>query len=84
MVLLLVRLCTQPNCTKNETESEIHFLLNCQQHSLLRTSLFNKIILKNFHTLSQSDIFIYLLTCPKLARQVGQYILDAFDNRVEL
>ena len=82
------RFCTQPKCVnttningEKSIENEIHFLLHCNQYSDLRNHLFSHLTLPNFHQLSDTDKFIFLLTNASVARLVGQFITNAFDAR---
>ena len=84
------RFCRQPKC-KNcivttphdqmEVENEFHFLINCKQYDHLRSVLFSKLSCPQFDQLNDQNKFCYMLTCPLVARIVGQFIIDAFDAR---
>ena len=82
------RYCVQPNC-KNEDdnllyiENELHFLTQCHQHDNLRADMYAKISIPGFYNFSEYDKFIYLLTCRDVAKIVGQFVVDAFDNRLK-
>ena len=82
--------CRQPQC-KNcivttppdqlEVENEFHFLMHCNQYDHLRSVLFSKLSCPQFEQMNDQNKFCYMLTCPQVARIVGQFIIDAFDAR---
>ena len=84
------RFCRQPQC-KNcivttppdqlEVENEFHFLMYCNQYDHLRSVLFSKLSCPQFDQMNDQNKFCYMLTCPLVARIVGQFIIDAFDAR---
>ena len=84
-----LRYCKQPNCqnmtnqhlTNLKVEDEVHFLINCEQYQTLRNTLYSKITTPGFVHFSQFNQFSFLLTCSTVAKLVGQYIADAYDNR---
>ena len=83
-----LRFCKQPNCV-NQTgnsvylvEDEMHFMLHCKQYANLRSDLFQKVNMPGFSQLTDHLQFKHLLTCDNLARFVGQYIIEAFDQRL--
>ena len=80
-----LRFCIQPNCTvKNvSVEDELHFLCTCSHYANLRADLYSKINIPNFSELNNNDKFRYMLTTPTIARNVGQFIIDAFDSRLK-
>ena len=84
------RFCKQPKCTNNdvtvavktfEVENEFHFLVKCKQYDHLRCVLFSKLSCPEFDPLNDQSKFCYMLTRPNVARIVGQFIIDAFDDR---
>ena len=82
-----LRYCTQPkyvainnNCLK--IEDEVHFLLNCCQHTDVRATLMANIDYPNFPNLSDDAKFRVLLTNRKYIYDVGRYAIKAFENRV--
>ena len=84
------RYCKQPNCTNNDSaaavktfdvENEFHFLVKCKQYDHLRNVLFSRLSCPEFDQLNEQNKFCYMLTRTHVARLVGQFIVDAFDNR---
>ena len=84
------RLCKQPKCKNNcaatppskfDVENEFHFLMCCKQYDHLRSVLFTKLSCPQFNQMNDQNKFCYMLTCPAVARLVGQFIVDAFDAR---
>ena len=84
------RFCKQPKCTNNdvntavktfEVENEFHFLVQCKQYEHLRNVLFSRLSCPEFDQLNEQNKFCYMLTRTHIARLVGQFIVDAFDNR---
>ena len=84
------RFCKQPKCTNNdvsaavktfEVENEFHFLLKCKQYDQLRIVLFSRLSCPEFDQLNDQNKFCYMLTRTSVARIVGQFLIDAFDNR---
>ena len=84
------RLCKQPKCTNNdvtvavktfEVENEFHFLIKCKQYDHLRNVLFSDLSCPEFDQLNDQNKFCYMLTRTHVARIVGKFIVDAFDNR---
>lgn len=81
------RYCTQPKCKLDNdnmlyVENEQHFMTQCHQYDDIRLDLYSKIPIPGFFSFSDSDKFIYLLTCRDVAKIVGQFIVDAFDIRI--
>ena len=74
------RICKQ--CDQNIPESEIHFLLQCPKHSLIRANFLSKLSIENFETLSDIEKIKLILNDPSMVKQTAQYIINAFDNRV--
>ena len=62
-------------------EDEVHFLLHCQQHEKLRSEMYSKIAVPSLSDLTDRLKVKYLLTCENIARNVGQFVKDAFDKR---
>ena len=84
------RFCRQPLCKNSivsshsdqlEVENEFHFLMYCKQYDNLRSVLFSKLSFPQFDQMNDQNKFCYMLTCPLVARIVGQFIIDAFDSR---
>ena len=84
------RFCKQPKCTNNVAtaagktfyvEHEFHFLLECKQYDNLRNVLLGRLSCPEFDQLNNQNKFCYMLTRPSVARIVGQFIIDAFDER---
>ena len=84
------RFCRQPQCKNSivttppdqlEVENEFHFLMYCKQYDNLRSVLFSKLSCPQFDQMNDQNKFCYMLTCPQVARIVGQFIIDAFDAR---
>ena len=74
------RICRQ--CNENVPETEIHFLLYCPKHCLIRAKFFSKITSEDFETLSDIEKVTFILGGPGIAKQSAQFIIDAFDNRI--
>ena len=64
-----------------EIENEFHFLVKCKQYDQLRNVLFSRLSCPEFDQLNDQNKFCYMLTRTHVARIVGQFIIDAFDNR---
>ena len=84
------RYCRQPKCSNNdvtavvktfEVENEFHFLVKCKHYDQLRNVLFSRLSCPEFDQLNDQNKFCYMLTRTHVARIVGQFIIDAFDNR---
>ena len=84
------RYCKQPKCTNNDVtavvktfdvETEFHFLVICKQYEKLRSVLFSRLSCPEFDQLNDQNKFCYMLTHTPVARLVGQFIIDAFDER---
>ena len=81
------RFCIQPNCANLNTnfvvEDERHFLICCDQYKNLRLKLFAdvSICFPDFVLLSDYEKFNFLLTKSNIAKIVGQFIINAFDQR---
>ena len=54
---------------------------DCNQYDHLRSVLFSKLSCPQFDQMNDQNKFCYMLTCPLVARIVGQFIIDAFDTR---
>ena len=72
------RLCKM--CSKNEIESETHFLINCDFYNELRNELYS--------TIPSKETFLSLPHCEQLIqfliyfpRRTAKYILQAFTKR---
>ena len=75
------RICKQ--CDQNVPESEIHFLLYCPRHSMIRANFFLKLThIENLEILSDIEKLKVILNDHGVVKQSAQLILDAFDNRV--
>ena len=88
------RYCLQPKCDNTTSnlsdnvkhiEDEFHFLLKCSQYSELRYEMFKKVKVEQhvFAQLNDQEKFTYLLSTPSEAKIVAQYIVDAFDDRLD-
>ena len=81
------RFCCQPNCNLTPglklVEDEVHFLCVCNQYKNLRQILYSKIDHPGFSNMTVYNKFNFLLTTAPLARNVGQFIVDAFDHRIK-
>ena len=73
------RICKQ--CSMAEVEDEAHFLLKCPRHSLLRSTLLEKIYDPNFEMLNVTEKLKFLLNNPSIVKQTAQFVIDAYDNR---
>ena len=80
-----LRFCIQPNCSNKNVavEDEMHFICTCSHYTNLRTELYSKIEMPNFNNFNNNEKFRYMLTAPNIARNVGQFIIDAFDSRLK-
>ena len=85
------RYCLQPKCKNNvmnlddnskHVENEYHFLIECSQYDSIRSEMFGKIRAVEFPMLNDYDKFIFLLTTQSVAKLVAQFIVDAFDARL--
>ena len=74
------RICKQ--CSTSSPECELHFLIQCPRHTLLRTDFFAKITNETFPNMTDSQKFKFILNQPTIAKLSSQFIIDAFDNRV--
>ena len=74
------RQCRQ--CEQGLTEDEVHFLLHCPKHSLIRAIFLPKVTLENFGLLNDNEKLIFILNDPSIVKQTAQFIIEAFDNRV--
>ena len=88
------RYCLQPKCDNTTSnlsddvkhiENEFHFLLKCSQYSDLRYDMFKKVKVEQhvFAQLNDQEKFVYLLTTQSEAKIVAQFIVDAFDERLD-
>ena len=84
------RYCKQPKSSNNdvtagvktfEVENEFHFLVKCKQYVQLHIVLFSHLSCPEFDQLNEQNKFGYMITRKHVARLVGQFIVDAFDNR---
>ena len=81
------RYCIQPNCanlnSNYSVEDERHFLICCEQYKNLRVKLFSDVTIfyPEFVLLSDYEKFNTLLTKSNIAKIVGQFIINAFDQR---
>ena len=81
------RYCIQPNCANlnaNFTvEDERHFLICCDQYKNLRLKLFADVSTSfpDFVLLNDYEKFTFLLTKSNIAKIVGQFLINAFDQR---
>ena len=81
------RYCIQPNCANLNSnfsvEDERHFLICCEQYKNLRVKLFSDVTIfyPEFVLLSDYEKFNTLLTKSNIAKIVGQFIINAFDQR---
>jgi hypothetical protein len=74
------RVCKQ--CSIGSPECELHFLIQCPRHTLLRTTFYSKITDETFPNMTDSEKFKFILNQPTIAKISSQFIIDAFDNRV--
>ena len=88
------RYCLQPKCDNSTSnlsddvkhiEDEFHFLMKCSQYSELRYEMYKKVKVEQhvFAQLNEQEKFAYLLSTPSEAKIVAQYIVDAFDDRLD-
>ena len=82
-IYLILSFCTQ--CTAAvktfDVENEFHFLVICKQYVKLRSALYSHLSCPEFDQLNNQNKFCYMLTHTPVARLVGQFIIDAFDDR---
>ena len=64
-----------------EVENEFHFLVKYKHYDQLRNVLFSRLSCPEFDQLNEQNKFGYMITRKHVARLVGQFIVDAFDNR---
>ena len=64
-----------------DVENEFHFLVICKQYVKLRSVLYSHLSCPEFDQLNDQNKFCYMLTHTPVARLVGQFIIDAFDDR---
>ena len=64
-------------------ENEYHFLMECSQYDSIRSKMFEKIQAAEFNVLNDDAKFIFLLTNQSVAKLVAQFIVDAFDARLD-
>ena len=57
------------------------FMYKMKQKVNFRCVLFSKLSCPEFDQLNDQNKFCYMLTRPNVARIVGQFIIDAFDDR---
>jgi hypothetical protein len=74
------RVCKQ--CSIGSTECELHFLIQCPRHTLLRTTFYSKITDEIFPNMTDIEKFKFILNQPAVAKLTSQFIIDAFDNRL--
>ena len=85
---------TKPKCDNSTSnlsddvkhiEDEFHFLMKCSQYSELRYEMYKKVKVEQhvFAQLNEQEKFAYLLSTPSEAKIVAQYIVDAFDDRLD-
>lgn len=72
-------------CHVNETENEVHFLINCPKYSIVRTKLFSYIekLCKNFKDLTNENKFIWLMTNEDtdIIQKLSSHIFTCFEIR---
>ena len=70
------RLCSR--CSDNCVEDELHFLLHCSKYKSKRDCSFKRVSEKynNFDTLSDSEKFIWLMSCE------DQYVIDELSHLI--
>ena len=88
------RYCLQPKCENaisnlsddvKHVENEFHFLMKCSQFRDLRYNMFKKVKVEQhiFAQLNDHEKFVYLLSTQDEAKIVAQFIVDAFDERLD-
>ena len=72
-------------CHNNETEDEVHFLINCPKYSLVCTKLFSYIekLCKNFKDLTNENKLIWLMTNEdtSIIQKLSSHIFTCFEIR---
>ena len=80
-------MCHYSHCNLDDNvkhvENEYHFLMECSQYDSIRSEMFEKIQAAEFNALNDDAKFIFLLTNQSVAKIVAQYIVDAFDARLD-
>ena len=85
------RYCLQPNCDNTVSnlsdnakhiENEYHFIMKCSQYDQLRSEMFAQIQAVEFSQMNDDAKFIFLLTTQSVAKLVAQFIVNAFDARL--
>ncbi len=76
------RYCIQ--CNSGEVEDEIHFLLTCTKHAILRERLLNSIYIvnNNLQFLCKADLFEVLLSDTRFTTHLALFVKSAFENRL--
>ena len=74
------RVCRQ--CSTGSPECELHFLIQCPRHTLLRTTFYSKITDENFPNMADMEKFKFILNQPAVAKITSQFISDALFNRL--
>ena len=78
------RVCRQ--CDSNCVEDEIHFVVNCQKHTQLRTELSNiaSIYMSNYFHLNSREKFTFLLssTEKEVILALAKYCYWAYKHRI--
>jgi hypothetical protein len=74
------RICT--NCERKEVESEIHMVLYCSRHCVLRQELYRKVG-QPPDNLSDFEIIKVLVSDPNIVKIFAKYITECYDNRKE-
>ena len=89
------RFCLQPKSTKcdnivknlndsmKHVENEYHFMMKCSQYDQLRSEMFAQIQAAEFAQMNDHDKFIFLSTTQSIAKIVAQFIVNAFDKRLD-
>ena len=85
------RYCLQPTCDNTVSNlidnakhiaNEYHFIMKCSQYDQLRSEMFAQIQADEFSQMNDDAKFIFLLTTPSVAKLVAQFIVNAFDARL--
>ena len=61
-------------------EDEVHFLLHCPRHSLLRNQLLSGIQNPQYFDLIDIEKLKFLLNHPDIVKQTAQFVVSSFDN----
>ena len=76
------RICQQ--CSLNQVEDELHFVLRCPRHGFMRDTLLSQVSNESFGAYSEIEKLKFLLNSSDIVKNTSQFIINAFDNRLTL